>query len=537
MQKINTSFLKNWRVLVVDDSSTALLLIKQQLVSLGVPQNNITTVERYQVAIKAMQTHQFDVLILDYHLEQHLTGYELAMLLHRNRLISNATGVLIISGDARQETVLTALSGKVRHFITKPLSNASLAEKLHTIYREMQKLAQITDALQSGNKLSAATMFELINRSGFSVSLEAYLLEYLMTNNQWEFLDIYITISSTPCHASKMCTIAYLLHRDNNTKQALEELHSFLTENPLSIRVMDVIADIYEQSQQTEKAALWATKAFELTPSIGERAARASQFNMQAHKRAQLMKVGHLYSQHISLADINWLKTVIVHFHSLQSIYTLTESTSAKTEIMQHANDFFRFARHKLTPKRLQHLKAVVLLSHSHVLIHENNEMLAHQKLLKSLSQFYDELFECPPVLLIEYLPALAFFGERQIYSTITDVLKSRGINNFSEMVPAPYIAASQSSGHSSQPTHQEQSDVSLEHYPHSSEAKIQFLYRHSSQPAIGDSSKIDAIVSELAVLDLPPNWHNWLITGKQHSFKIAPPVAFSLFTRDQKGA
>ncbi|HAS63921.1 MAG TPA: response regulator [Vibrio sp.] len=535
MQNIHASFLKTLRVLTVDDSSTALLLIKQQLISLGVSHDNIVTVERYQSAIKAMETHQFDVLILDYHLEQYLTGYELAMLLYRNRLISNTTGVLIISGDARQETVLTALSGKIRHFITKPLSNNSLADKLYTIHRETQKLTQITEALHSGHKLSAANMFELINRSGFNVSLEAYLLDYLMANNHWEFLDIYITISSTPCHASKMCAIAYLLHRDNSTKQALEELHHFLTENPLSIRVMDALADIYAENRQTENAALWATKAFELTPSIGERAAKASQLNMQAHKRSQLLKVGQIYAQHMSLADINWLKTIIIHFQSLQSIYALSESTTAKTELVQHANQFLHFASKHLTPKRLQHLQAVVLLSHCHVLIHENNDMLAHQKLLKSLSYFYDELFECPPILLIEYLPALAFFGERQIHSTIINVLKIKGVTNLPPAEFEQFSPNNQSNLHFKQISYHDQSLGFIEHYPHSSEAKIQFIHNYSQKPSVNHSDKIKALISELTVLDLPPNWHNWLIAGKQHKFSQPPPLAFSITTKDKK--
>ncbi|GAK82489.1 response regulator with TPR repeat [Vibrio ponticus] len=536
MRKINTSFLKTLRVLVVDDSSTALLLIKQQLVSLGVQHDDIHTLERYQEAITAMETHHFDVLILDYHLEQHLTGYELAMLLYRNRLIGNSTGVLMISGDARQETVLTALSGKVRHFITKPLSNASLAEKLHTIHRETQKLAQITEALQQDKSLSPATMFELINRSGFSVSLEAYLLEHLMANNQWEFLDVYITMSSTPCHASKMCAIAGLLHRENQTSHALEELHSFLTENPLSIRVMDVIADIYAESHHFEQAALWATKAFELTPSIGERAAKASQWNLQAGKRASLLKVGLTYAQHMSLADVNWLRTVITHFHCLHSIYTLTESTPAKTELMYHANKFVRFASRKLTPKRLHQLQAVLLLAHCHVLIHENNDQLAHQKLMQSLSHFYDELFECPPVLLVEYLPALALFGEQQIHTTIVNVLKARGIKNLQASHMESFNPLKQSNLLGETQTIAKDSQSYLKHYPYSSEAKIALIHLYGQRDKALDSDKIASIVSELSVLELPPNWRNWLTTGKQHGYAATPPVAFSLAARDQKG-
>ncbi|ROV59862.1 response regulator [Vibrio ponticus] len=533
MRKINTSFLKSLRVLIVDDSSTALLLIKQQLVSLGVEHDNVITVERYQDAIKAMETHHFNVLILDYHLEQHLTGYELAMLLYRNRLISNATGVLIISGDARQETVLTALSGKVRHFVTKPLSNTSLAEKLYTIHRESQKLNQISDTLREGNKLSPASMFELINRSGFSISLEAYLIEHLISDKQWDFLDLYITMSSTPCHAAKVCAIAGLLHRENNTKQALEELHQFLTENPLSIKVIDLLADLYAESGQYKQAATWATKAFELTPSIGERAAKASEFNTKVNKKSQLLKVGITYAQHISLADINWLKTVITHFQCLYTTYTLTESTPAKTELMIHANKFVRFASRKLTPKRLQQLQAVLLLAHCHVLIHENNEMLAHQKLLQSLSHFYDELFECPPALLTEYLPALGLFGEQQIHTTIINVLQSRGIkapiahqysepvaNNQSDVIPIDFTSSANGAH-------------CLNRYPHSSEAKMYYLYNNSPSSSLTTEKQeqVNKILAELSVLDLPPNWRNWLTIGRQHGFTTAPPDAFSLTT------
>ncbi len=537
MRNINKSFLKSLRVLIVDDSSTALYLLKQQLVSVGVPQDDIVTVERYQDAIQAIETRQFDVLILDYHLEQHLTGYELAMLLYRNRLISSNTGVLMISGDARQETVLTALSGKVRHFVTKPLSNSSLVEKLFSMHRENQKLTQITEKLQSGQALSAATMFELINRSGFSVSLEAYLLEHLMADNKWDFVDLYITMSSTPCHASKMCAIANLLHRSGATEQAIEELQSFLTENPLAIRVIDVLADIYQESGQIEKAAFWATKAFELTPSIGERAAKASQFNMLARRRNQLLKVGISYAQHMSLADSNWLKTVITHFHALQSIYTVTESTPAKTELIRHANKFVRFASRKLTPKRLQQLQAVMLLAHCYILIYENNDMLAHQKLLQSLSHFYDGLYECPVVLLAEYLPSLELFGEYQIHAAISTVINARGLNQPQVALQMQNLNAVSHSKFLVKPTPMENPDaVSMEQYPHSVEAKLWYLHANKNTP-LANNGVASRIVAELSVLQLPPNWHNWLITGKQHGFAIEPPSVFSTVARTSKGA
>ncbi|ANU38088.1 response regulator [Vibrio scophthalmi] len=530
MRKVNTSFLKDMRVLIVDDSSTALLLIKQQLIALGVNHEQIITVERYQNAIKAIETHQFDVLILDYHLEQHLTGYELAMLLYRNRLISDTTGVLMISGDARQETVLTALSGKVRHFVTKPLSNTSLAEKLSVINHETQKLVQISQAIVAGESLSANDLFEMINRSGFNISLEAYLLEHWMSKNKWALIDAYITISSTQCHASKMCAMAYLLHRDNNTHQAIEELHLFLTENPLSIRVMDTLSQLYAESNQLSNAALWANKAFELTPSIGERASKASQLTALANKRNQLIKVGQTYARHMSLADINWLKSVIQHFQSLENVYQLTESTTAKTEVLHHANKFVQLASRKLTPKRVQQLVALHLLFQCHVLIDENNDALGHKKLMQSIATFYDELFECPPILLMEFLPALALLGEHDIHTALINVLKARGANT--QQLGLSQNSFSVNATPAEQCQSQDQRLISqafLQQFPHSSQAKIHYLHAYSQSANLADATQISRLISELTTLDLPPNWHNWVITGKQHGFSLTPPAAFSL--------
>ncbi|MEZ9687773.1 response regulator, partial [Vibrio atlanticus] len=65
------------RVLIVDDSKSATILIKQQLASLGIARDCIFIATDYRQAIKAVETHSFHVLLIDYHLEQSFTGFEL----------------------------------------------------------------------------------------------------------------------------------------------------------------------------------------------------------------------------------------------------------------------------------------------------------------------------------------------------------------------------------------------------------------------------------------------------------------------------
>ena len=99
------------RFLIIDDSKSATILIKQQLASLGIARECIFIATDYRQAIKAVETHSFHVLLIDYHLEQSFTGFELLGILYRNRLIDHTVAIILLSGDMRQETVLTALSG------------------------------------------------------------------------------------------------------------------------------------------------------------------------------------------------------------------------------------------------------------------------------------------------------------------------------------------------------------------------------------------------------------------------------------------
>ena len=113
-------------ILIIDDSRTSVVLIKQQLIALGAKREQVFSSTDCKQAINMIESSFFDLLIVDYHLEQTLTGFELTSILINNKLINHKVGILIISSDTKQGTVLTALSGSARHFISKPIQTKSL---------------------------------------------------------------------------------------------------------------------------------------------------------------------------------------------------------------------------------------------------------------------------------------------------------------------------------------------------------------------------------------------------------------------------
>ncbi|MCW0470135.1 hypothetical protein OH492_17950 [Vibrio chagasii] len=68
-------------------------------------------------------------------------------ILYRNRLIDHTVATILLSGDMRQETVLTALSGEAHHFISKPINTQALGKKIKSAVSESRQIDQLKNHL------------------------------------------------------------------------------------------------------------------------------------------------------------------------------------------------------------------------------------------------------------------------------------------------------------------------------------------------------------------------------------------------------
>lgn len=535
LNKDSLRSISDLQFLIVEDSTTSAMLIRQQLISLGSDYGRIVIVERYQDAVKMIESHKFDILVVDYHLEQYLTGYELAMLLYRNRLISDSCGVLFVSGDSSQETVLTALSGKVRHYITKPIATSNLKNKILTICSENNAIAQFNHYLKLHPNSTASLFYEQVVHSGHVITIESILIDFLLSRESWPILRQYLNLSQTTMNTAKVCALAHLDCIDNNWQEAILRLHAFIDENPLCQKAMDCLAMTYSEANQTENAQFWAVKVFELTPSIGDRALRASQYTAQRRETDKLIRIGSSYANHLSVVDSNWFSFITHHFYDVEYVYLNTQSIAAKTALVNHVNMFVTIASKKLLGKQVTSLHALKQLFQCHILIHEGNDELAHKKLLTGLSPYYDELFTCPTALLMEFLPALLYFGELEIYRCLVAVIATRNHSFNPHYLPKRLfnLATYDDLQNSSPLAENNLLDINEYHemvkrHPFASETKLKYLHGTYIQQQ-GDSNTIVRYLTELNTLDLPPLWRHWVALANQHKFSTPPPTPFML--------
>lgn len=500
-------------ILVVDDCSTSSVLIRHQLQSLGVSQPNITCVNNASDALRAVKSRFYSFIILDYHLGERLTGVELLNLMLRSKLISQLTAVLMISGDARQETVLTSLSGHVRHFLKKPLQTKALNNKMKTAIQEQKRIAQVESELQQSKDLTLSQLAVVLEKHPNSVCVESLLIDTLVKRNNTSLLALFLPYCQYKEHASLICAQAYLLRDKGAIFQSIKLLADYVAKNPLCLRAVDNLAGLYESEGQLSNAFLMTERAFKATPSNSHRMLSVSRVASKLKQKDKLYDIGLTYATCLSPTDPNWLSTIRHYVSFVSELYDELTNQRDKRELLTKLNYFCEIAFEHLNQNQKADLYAVRLLMQCNLLLKESRPQEAHKKLLLAISLYYQNMPRCPITVIELAIPLMELFGEFELVSSLQLVLKHKQHKTNVEK------------GHQFSQNHTQES-IPVDNFPFSIEAKLKHLL---SQSGDVNHPEVKGILESLTQLALPPNWSMW-VSDFLNGSKVSPlPKPFNL--------
>lgn len=131
MALINVNF-KELKVLIVDDSRTARLIVKEVLDAISVHQ--VAMAEDGADAMARLRTFPADIVICDLHMAP-LDGIEFTRLLRSAEDSPNPyLPVLMLTADATERQLKNAFGAGVNDFMSKPVEMAALRRKLHALF-------------------------------------------------------------------------------------------------------------------------------------------------------------------------------------------------------------------------------------------------------------------------------------------------------------------------------------------------------------------------------------------------------------------
>lgn len=115
------------KVLIVDDSTTMLRIIKNTLDRIGI--SDVTMALDGVEALEAYKKDKFDLLITDWNMPN-MNGLELVI---KVRSENKDIPIIMITTEGGKREVITALKAGVNNYIVKPFTPQVLKEKLEVV--------------------------------------------------------------------------------------------------------------------------------------------------------------------------------------------------------------------------------------------------------------------------------------------------------------------------------------------------------------------------------------------------------------------
>tara|TARA_Y100000588_G_scaffold175098_1_gene189218 strand:- start:21297 stop:22943 length:1647 start_codon:yes stop_codon:yes gene_type:complete len=541
----NKGNFKHLSILIVDDSKTSAMLIRQQVHSLGTPHDNIHICSSYQEAVKCVSQCFYDILIVDYHLEQRINGNELVSLLRQKKLLNYQTGIIVISGDSSQETVLTVLSSKVQHFIKKPIQTQMLAEKIINVRDDQKRIDQAQklianeqlDLFEKANELSS-----IMDISPSLIAIESNILDTLEDLQQWALLSLLLQRSTTPMHMSKVSSIASDFLQQGRFNEASKILEDFLISNPLAHKALDKLAYIYDKLERPHDALRVAIRAFECTPSIHRRMLTAATLSAKVHNTSTLISIGKAFAQNLSIMDISWISGVICYSDCVLEQLQKQLPESEKKQLFSCMNHFFKIVNQKVTVSQRPFLICYKQLFSAYIYLMKSRPDEAHQCLFKAISPHYDLFDKLPTALMVKMIHLADQFGEIWLseylltLATTRDLIDKQTNNELMNLTSKKCrtdkvrdlkqkLQVAKEANNTNNPKSYTYYQTLLDEYPLCVEAQLglmraSILFNRETQY---QSEQLDKLISYNY---LPTNWRLWLEDIKRVGITLPLPDA-----------
>ncbi len=120
---------KNMPVLIVDDYSSMLRIIRNLLFELGF--KNITEATDGREALKKLNRDAYGLIISDWNMEP-MSGYDLLVAVRKDEQMKK-TPFIMVTAESKVENVVAAREAGVDNYIIKPFNGATLKQKMKRV--------------------------------------------------------------------------------------------------------------------------------------------------------------------------------------------------------------------------------------------------------------------------------------------------------------------------------------------------------------------------------------------------------------------
>lgn len=286
MQQIDfVKLYKKKHCLVIDDYPDFRLSIKRMINTFGV--EHVDLAGTGAEAVNACRGRNYDIILCDYNLGEGKSGQQILEELRFKGILKSSTLYVMITAEITRDQVLGALEYMPDAYITKPVTQSALKQRLDRLILEQEAMTQVHLALDLGDKAKATTLCEqMISGNERYRSLCNKLLAqlYFDQGRYDEARDIYESVQAERKLEWAELGIARVEIARGFFTEAEDRLKDIELANPRCMEVYDRLAELYSKQgrlrdaqsalergvYQSPQAILRQKKLADVTEQVGE---------------------------------------------------------------------------------------------------------------------------------------------------------------------------------------------------------------------------------------------------------------------------
>lgn len=137
------------KFLLIDDSSTAISLIRSMLNSAGISNDNIDSTTDSLKAIRLLASHSYDIVISDYNMRHHIDGGLIFDEVKQRKLLPNDGVFICVTGDNTEQVVSHFIELEPDDYLIKPFCGAVFVERIEKVLERKSALFPLLMAVDN----------------------------------------------------------------------------------------------------------------------------------------------------------------------------------------------------------------------------------------------------------------------------------------------------------------------------------------------------------------------------------------------------
>lgn len=298
MAAVNYSKLQ---ALIVDDFDSFRMTISRMLQEIGIQyvDSAVNGIE----ALRQCRHKAYDLILCDYNLGKGKTGQQVLEELRHHRLPSSDSLFILISAESSKGIIMAAYDYEPDAYLTKPITNKILEQRLQRLFAQRAHMAPITEAVKNEQLDQAVALCrkEILNNGRYTNLCQKLLGNLYLQVGQYEQAEsVYREVLEARQLDWAQIGMARVKKMQGDLLSAQQWLEEVINSNPLAMKAYDLQAEIYREQNATDRLQETLEKAVSLSPLSILRQQSLADVAMENH---DVLTAAHAYRRSVKLGE------------------------------------------------------------------------------------------------------------------------------------------------------------------------------------------------------------------------------------------